>query len=258
VAEGVIRVGQAKTFPSLFAHAEFNAVTIVSDRHYLKPGELGSEILADALEASVRYLRLVNEKNANVTWGAVLMNCLTPAGSTVVHPHMQALASDQPFNALSEMDRKAREYWQAKGSSFWKDLVMTEQEHMERYLGLLGDTDWIMAYSPVGNDEAWGITRECDDLVKISRVTLTNLAAGLSRVLHYYDECGIRSFNVAVCSPPFGASASHGSVVLKVASRYGFQSHNVNDVWGLRYFLDQSEVFDAPEDVATQMRRHFV
>ncbi|MGB9023206.1 MAG: hypothetical protein WCC94_07205 [Candidatus Bathyarchaeia archaeon] len=46
-------------------------------------------------------------------------------------------------------------------------------------------------------------------------------------------------------------------MVLKVASRYGFQDRNVSDVWGLRYFLDESEIFDSPEDVAAELRKYF-
>jgi len=68
---------------------------------------------------------------------------------------------------------------------------------------------------------------------------------------------GIRSLNVVIFSSPFGRESPHASVVLKVASRYGFQDRNVNDGWGLRYFLDESEIFDSPEDVAAELRKYF-
>lgn len=257
VPDGVIQVGEARTFPSLFAHSEFNAVTVIANNHYLRPKELASKILSDALEASTRYLRFVHEKNPEVRYGAVLMNCLTPAGSTVVHPHLQALASDQPFNMLARVDLKALEYWKTNGSNFWKDLTTEEKARKERYLGSSGVSDWIMAYSPTGSDEAWGIARDISDLTRASSSALASLADGFSRVLNFYDQAGIRSFNALVFSSPFGTDAPYGSVVLKVASRYGFQRFNVNDVWGLRYFLDESEVFDAPEDVATELRKYF-
>jgi len=258
VPEGVIQVGEARAFPSLFAHSEFNAVTVVANSHYLRPRELTPKIVSDALVASTQYLRLVHEKNPGVKYGAVLMNCLAPAGSTVVHPHMQALASDQPFNMLAEVDLRAREYWKANGSNFWKDLAAEERKRKERYLGSLGTSDWMMAYSPTGSDEAWGISRDVSDLTDVSGGALSNLSDGFSRVLDFYDQAGIRSFNAVVFSSPFGAASPHGAVVLKVASRYGFQSHGVNDIWGLRFFLDESEVFDSPEDVATELRKHFV
>jgi galactose-1-phosphate uridylyltransferase len=257
VPEGVIQVGEARTFPSLFAHSEFNAVTVVANSHYLRPKELTAKILSDALEASTRYLRLVHEKNPNVRYGAVLMNCLAPAGSTVVHPHMQALASDQPFNMLAEVDVKTREYWNVNGSNYWKDLIAEEKTRKDRYLGSLAASDWIMAYSPVGFDEVCGIASNGSDLTRASSSTLSSLAGGFSRVLNFYDQAGIRSFNALVFSSPFGADSPYGAVVLKTASRYGFQSHNVNDVWGLQYFLDESELFDSPEDVAMELRKYF-
>lgn len=257
VPEGVIQVGEARTFPSLFAHSEFNAVTVVANSHYLRPRELTGKILSDALEASTRYLRLVHEKNGETRYGAVLMNCLSPAGSTVVHPHMQALASDQPFNMLAEVDLRAREYWNVNGSNYWKDLIAEEKTRKERYLGPSGRSDWIMAYSPTGSEEVWGIARDVSDLTRASSNTLSSLADGFSRVLNFYDQAGIRSFNAIVFSSPFGADSPHGGVVVKTASRYGFQSHNVSDVWGLQYFLGESEVFDSPEDAAIELRKYF-
>jgi len=257
IPEGMIRVGEARTFPSLFAHAEFNAVTVVVKSHYLRPAELTAKILSDALEASTRYLRAVHEKNPDVKYGAVLMNCLSPAGSTVVHPHMQALASDQPFNMLAEVDAKAWEYWKASRSNFWKDLVANEKERGERYLGSLGGSDWMTAYSPTGPDEVWGIACDSHDLAHATPDTISSLADGLSRVLRFYDNAGIRSFNAVVFSSAFGVDAPYGGLVVKTASRYGFQSHNVSDVWGLRYFLDESEVFDSPEAVAKGLRKYF-
>lgn len=257
VPEGSIRVGEARTFPSLFAHSEFNAVTVIADNHYLRPSQLTARILVDALEASTRYLKIVHQKNPKVRYGAVLMNCLAPAGSTVVHPHMQALASDQKFDMLAQVDNKAQEYWNVHGSNYWKDLVNEEKKRKERYLGPLGDSDWVMAYSPIGSDEVWGIMTNRTDLTTVPKEALSNLTDGLSRILKCYDMLGLRSFNVVIFSSPFGGDSRYGSVVLKVASRYGFQSQNVNDVWGLRYFLDESEIFDAPEDVATELRKYF-
>lgn len=84
--------------------------------------------MVDALEASTRYLKIVHQKNPKVRYGAVLMNCLAPAGSTVVHPHMQALASDQKFDMLAQVDNKAQEYWNVHDSNYWKDLVNEEKK----------------------------------------------------------------------------------------------------------------------------------
>ena len=114
-----------------------------------------------------------------------------------------------------------------------------------------------MAYSPIGSDEVWGIMINRTDLATVPKEALSNMTDGLSRILKCCDVLELRSFNVVIFSSPFGGDSRYGSVVLKVTSRYGFQSQNVNDVWGLRYFPDESEIFDAPEDVATEMRKYF-
>jgi len=156
-----------------------------------------------------------------------------------------------------KVDQKAEEYWKANGRNYWREIITEEKKRKERYLGALGISDWITACPPTGSDEAWGIACDVSDLTRASGDTLSDLAGGLSRVLRFYDEMGIRSFNVVIFSSPFGRESPHGSVVLKVASRYGFQDRNVNDVWGLRYFLDESEIFDSPEDVAAELRKYF-
>jgi len=170
---------------------------------------------------------------------------------------MQALASDQPFNMLAEGDQKAEEYRKANGRNYWREIITEEKKRKERYLGSLGSSDWVTVYSPTGSDEAWGIACDVSDLTRASGSIWSGLTDGLSRVSRFYDDMGIRSFNVAIFSSPFGRDSPHGSVVLEVASRYGFQDRNVNDVWGLRYFLDESEVFDSPEDVVAELRKYF-
>jgi galactose-1-phosphate uridylyltransferase len=50
---------------------------------------------------------------------------------------MQALASDQAFNMLAEVDQKA-EYWKANGRKYWREIITEEKKRKERYLGTLG------------------------------------------------------------------------------------------------------------------------
>jgi len=41
---------------------------------------------------------------------------------------MQALASDQKFDMLAQVDNKAQEYWNVHDSNYWKDLVNEEKK----------------------------------------------------------------------------------------------------------------------------------
>jgi len=91
---------------------------------------------------------------------------------------MQALASDQPFNMLAEGDQKAEEYRKANGRNYWREIITEEKKHKERYLGSLGASGWVTAYSPTGSDEAWGIACDVSDLTRASGDTLSDLAGG--------------------------------------------------------------------------------
>lgn len=258
VSEGRIREGDAVTFPSLFAHIEYNAVTALTPNHLLKLDEFTPELLKNGIRASLKYINKVHSRNPDVKYAALVLNYLPPAGSTVVHPHMQALASSIPIQRLIELLDASLAYFGESRSNYWMDIIEIEKKTGERYIAKTGTCQWLVPFSPKGFYEINGILPEKKNLLDLTEDDVLSLADGLSRILRYYKDNGAWSFNVAIYSGPLGAKSEHFSVNLKIVARYGFRSKWVNDRWALPFLLNESEVFEAPEALTPIIRHYFL
>ena len=89
--EGRIRVGRAVVVPNIMAYATHSAVGIYDPgRHFLDLDELTPSLVGDALTAMVRHARAVRRLDPTAQWSSINANYLPPAGSSLVHPHVQS------------------------------------------------------------------------------------------------------------------------------------------------------------------------
>ena len=95
--EGRISVGEAVCFPSLFAHEDYNAVVVPTHSHKVALNQMRPAMFVDGFKACIEYFRRLHHWAPKVKNDAIIMNFYPPAGSTISHPHLQALASDLPF-----------------------------------------------------------------------------------------------------------------------------------------------------------------
>ncbi len=223
----------------------------------MKLDEFVPEILTNGIQTSLEYIRRVHSKDQNVRYGALVVNYLPPAGSTVVHPHMQALASGVPIQKIDELIEASQTYFGRWRSNYWADLIDIEKSKNQRYLGRIETSEWILPFSPTGFYEVNAILPHRTNLLNLTGDDISNIAEGLSRILSYYKANSIWSFNIVVYSGPFGVESEYFAVNLKVVARYGFTSKWVNDRWSLPFLLKESEVFEAPEALTPIVKKYF-
>jgi galactose-1-phosphate uridylyltransferase len=250
-------VGEAVCFPSLFAHEDFNAIVVPTRSHKLSLNEMSPTMFVDAFKACIEYFERVHTMRPAAKYDAIVMNFYPPAGSTVAHPHIQALASDLPFRATTELLEASKSHCQKSGSSYWTELVHTEERLGERYIAKMGIVHWLTPFAPQGLNEAYAILSGVSSPDRLSDENLFGLSEGLARVLRFYYDTGVRSFNFAVYSGPFGEAIDYFDLGLRIVSRYGYKSRFVSDVWALQYLLGDQEVYEAPEQTCTKLRRYF-
>ena len=255
--EGRIQVGDAICFPSLFAHEDFNAIVVPTKAHGLQLDQLNPSIFVDGLKACLEYFERVRSHKPEAKSAAIIMNFLPPAGSTIAHCHIQALASDIDFQSNEQLLEASRKYFENNHSSYWSDLVATEKESRERYLGRIGDVDWLTPFAPMGLNEAQAILTGKSSFNQLSNSNLHELADGLVRVLKYYHETGVRSFNAMIYSGQLGEQSNYFSVGLRIVSRYGYKPRFVSDIWALQYLMGEQEVYGSPEETAAKLRPYF-
>jgi galactose-1-phosphate uridylyltransferase len=256
-SEGRIQVGDAICFPSLFAHEDFNAIVVPTREHQLRLNEFSPEMLVNGFEACLDYFARVRGFRPEAKHASIAMNFLPPAGSTISHIHMQALASEWPFHSVAELIGASRAYRDRHDSSYWADLLEEERRLGERYLASNGNVHWLTSFAPLGLNEAQAIVSGKSSLDQLTSADLDGLADGMIRVLRFYHNSGIRSFNAAFYSGPLGEPAEYFDLGLRIVPRYGYKPRFVSDVWAMQFLLGEREVYESPEETCGKLRKYF-
>jgi len=257
VPEGRITVGEAVCFPSLFAHEDFNAIVVISTSHNLQLNQVSPDMFADAFKACIQYFQRLHNSMPTVKHNAIMMNFLPPAGSTLSHPHIHAMAGDLPFAEASSLLNASKSYFDSNGSSYWSDLLETEQRLGVRYLGKIRGVSWLTPYAPMGLNDCQAIIHGTTSTDRLSDESLKGLSEGMTRILGFYYESGVRSFNFAIYSAPFGESLDYFDVGLRIVSRYGYKPRFVSDTWAFQYLLGEQEVYETPEETCAKLKKYF-
>lgn len=255
--EGRIQVGDAVCFPSLFAHNDYNAVVVPSKSHVLGLKEFTAEMLTDGIRACLVFFQRVRKFDLEAKYPAIVMNFLPPAGSTISHFHMQALASSVPFAFVQELLEASEKYAQKGQESYWEELVETERRLGVRYLAEYNDVHWLTPYAPLGLNDVQAVVSGKSSLDQITDSSAEGLVAGILRVLGYYDEVGVRSFNTAVYSGPLGERNDFFDLNFRMVSRYGYRARFVSDIWAIQYLLGEREIYETPEETCLKVRKYF-
>lgn len=257
VPEGRIQFGEAICFPSLFAHNDFNAIVVPTRKHNLKLNEFSAAMLVDAFGACMEYFRRVLVSSPQAKYPTIAINFLPPAGSTIAHPHIQALSSDIPLQAVAELCRASVEYEQKTRVNYWTDLVDSEKSLRLRYLSSFEDTHWLTPFAPLGLNEAQAVAPGRSNFGQLASEGWQGIAEGIIRVLQYYSDVGIGSFNAVIYSGALDADKVPFRVNARIVSRYGYKPRFVSDIWALQYLLGTQEVYESPEDTCTRMTSYF-
>jgi galactose-1-phosphate uridylyltransferase len=255
--EGRIKLNEAICFPSLFAHDYFNAIVVPTQKHELRLNEFSVPMLLDAFGACVKYFDRVRAFSSEIRYPTIVMNFLPPAGSTIAHAHIQALSSDMPLQTATEWFRASREYELKNGVNYWSDLVETEKRIRLRYLADFSNVHWLIPFAPLGLNEAQAVVSDHSNFDHLTTENWRGISEGIVRVLQYYNDIGVRSFNVAIYSGPLGEDERAFRVNARIVSRYGYKLKFVSDVWALQYLLGTQEVFETPEETCIELAKHF-
>jgi len=255
--DGRFRVGEAICFPSLFAHEDFNALVVPTTKHKVQLNEFTGKMLFDGFKACLTYFSKVLAAWPEAKYPAIIMNFLPPAGSTIAHPHIQALASHQPIQIISDLLSASETYATSNRTRYSDDLVETEKKLGTRYVKNLDGVDWTTPYAPMGLNEAQAIVRGKSNLESLSDENLMGIAEGFARILKYYHDTDVRSFNAAIYSGPMRERTEHFSVTARIVSRYGYKAKFVSDVWALQYLLGEQEVYESPEETCLKLKKYF-
>jgi hypothetical protein len=93
-------------------------------------------------------------------------------------------------------------------------------------------------------------------LSRISDASLEDLITGFLKVLRFYQENGIGSFNAAIFSGLGVESEKYFRVSMRIVARYGYKPRFVSDIWALQYLFGEREVSESPEETCIRLRNY--
>ena len=253
---GRLQEGDAILFANLFSVGEHHPVIALTKSHFLRPSELTPRLLADGFRAGKLFLRDVYQRDMTVAFATLNCNYLMPAGASLVHPHLQLLATSVPYSYHGRLLGAAAEYTMRNGTSYFDDLVSRETALGERFIARVGAWHWLTAYSPMGSNEIMGIHDSAGDLGQLMERDLRDLCDGVSRVLSFFESLGHLSFNFTLYSAR-GAETVGGRMVIMLITRQNLYPNYRNDDYFLQKMLRTELIFTTPEDLAGQARAHF-
>ncbi len=241
------RRGEAILFANLMPYAKYSLIARLTEEHYLKLSEFRAQHFFDAFKLAQDYVSDLPEGKFYITIG---MNYLKSAGSSIMHPHLQIVISENSTDYVARLEWSALEYKEQKGKDFWRDLVDFEKEG-ERYVGRTEKTEWIAAFAPKGFYHFIGIPEEWE-FVKMSEKQLYGIATGLIKILRFYEKKGMNSFNfILFCADRIG---EHFRTNLNIVARSPFGKYYWCDVFFPKMFQDESITFFTPEEYAKELK----
>jgi UDPglucose--hexose-1-phosphate uridylyltransferase len=201
VPGGRIMNGQALLIPNLLPLDKYAGVSILSPEHYIAIEDLTAERMADGFYAALHFIKMIALFDSLANFYYINWNYMPPAGSSIVHPHLQVNCGEVPTNQHRMQMEACRRYYGENGSHFWLDFIETEQKLEERFIGEIGSTFWFMSYVPQSFlPDIWCILSKHNSLTGLEEDEFFPFIKGLSKILKYFSLENIFSFNMSIFS----------------------------------------------------------
>lgn len=256
--EGRLRKGDSWIFPNLFQCYEVSGVVVIGKDHFLKPDQFTPEIFKHFFSMIIDFFRTVHSRKPELKYAAFGMNYLPPAGSSMLHPHNPVFMTRNPFPYLGSMMKKSQNYLNKNSINFWQDLIDTEKELGERYVGRTGGVEWIASFSPTAGNEFTGIVPGKSNLLEYDDNDIDGVAQGFSRILSFYKkELQRDSFNYILFSGPLGEKSDSFYSNVRIATRPNFTGTYVNDIPLAPLYLMDNFFDYMPEYLASRLTEYF-
>lgn len=256
VPGGRLRVGQAVVVPNLTPYELYSAVAIMSPEHYLSMPALTTEIIANSLRAALEFLKLAEAADpAGARYGSINWNYMPYSGGSLIHPHLQILCGPAPCRYDAGLIHCSKEYLRQNGRNYWSDLIETEKENDERYLGRAGNTHWLATFAPRALCDVTAVLPEKTTIHDFTTRDIEDLSAGLRKVINFYDEINIASFNAALY---VARREDEGFwVFARIVGRYTIFPLVGSDYSHLQVMHDEPWTLHMPEELTRQLKSRF-
>jgi len=255
-AEGRIKVGEAVAIPNLNPYEKHAAVVIMSVNHYIPMEEIDVGMMTDSFRAGLTYLQKTAAADPEgARYGSINWNYMPYAGGSLIHPHLQVLAGAEPCTYDKKLINASTAYYQTHNRSYWMDLIEAEKNIGERYIGQTGRAYWLSSFAPRHVGDVIGIIPGKQTIDDFTDEDLSDLAAGLKRVIDYYNRSNIVSFNAALYLADRKDTGFTAHV--RIVGRFTIFPLVGSDITHMQIMHDDPWTVILPETVAAELKEHF-
>jgi len=254
--DGRIRIGDAVAIPNLNPYEKYAAVVIMSSNHYIPMEEINEEFMLNSFLAGLTYLQKVYRSDPEgAAYPSINWNYMPYAGGSLIHPHLQVLAGATPCSYDQQLIDKSASYFSQYNSNFWTDLIKTEKLMGERYIGNTGDVHWLSTFAPRHIGEVLGILPGKKSINDLTKKDLLDFIKGLKKVISYYSQYNIASFNTALY---FSRQDDQGfTVQLRTVGRFTIFPLAGSDITHMQILHDDPWTVILPEAVTAILKEQF-
>ncbi|SPF39391.1 conserved hypothetical protein [Syntrophobacter sp. SbD1] len=256
IPEGRLIKGETVLFPNLFPLAPYHAVVMVGQKHGRTLDDFPSSLLFDAFSICLEFIRRCFEVDREARYFTINANFMPPAGGSIVHPHLQIIGSPLPSTPHRLLLEKSLAYYRDNGSCYWLDLIETERESGQRWLGEIGPGRWFTAFSPIGVNEVNAVWPHKSHFLQWDDEDIRTMAEGIRRALLTYHELKFSTFNFSCFSGPLEEAAPEFRCFLRLINRQNMNLHYRTDDYYFQKLLKNEIIVYPPEHLASLIRKN--
>jgi len=258
IPEGRLKKDDMVIFPNIAPYDSIGAVATFSSRHYIPMTDIRPEHIASAFGFALDFFRRIEATgHPESVYHLINWNYMPPAGSSLIHPHLQVFSTSSAPNLMRQELEASKEYQKEHGANYWDELVAAEKQLKERYLGKIGRSHWMTAFAPMGvAGDVLAVLEEARGTLDLNEQDLLDLATGLVKVIAEYDQMGIYSFNMNFFT---GAKTDdHFRFHLLFSPRTFFnQKLGTPDIGALRNLFNETLCMAFPEEIHKLLKHGF-
>ncbi|MGD9309030.1 MAG: hypothetical protein PVG51_07835 [Desulfosarcina sp.] len=258
IPEGRLQKRDMVIFPNIAPYDTIGAVATFGSRHYIPMTGFTADHMAAAFGFTLDFFkRVAAAGHPESVYHVVNWNYMPPAGSSLIHPHLQVFSTSSPPNLLRQELEASQNYFDQHGSTYWDDLVIAEKESDERYLGRIGRTHWMTAFAPMGvAGDVLAVVEDARCTLDLRWQDLSDLATGLEKLMAEYDKMGVYSFNMNFFTAVWGDD--HFRFHLLFSPRTFFnQKLGTPDIGALRNLFNETLCMAFPEEINQMLKNSF-
>lgn len=258
IPEGRLQRGDMILFPNIAPYDAVGAVATFGSRHFIPMTEFTQERMVQAFGLALDFLRRVEAiGHPESVYHIVNWNYMPPAGSSLIHAHLQVFATSSAPNLMRQELEASVTYQETNHSVYWEDLIAFEQQEGQRYLGKIGRSHWMTAFAPMGvAGDVLAVWEKACRTLDLTDEDLWDMAEGLNRVIRAYDRMGIYSFNMNFFTGSKGDGPFRFHLLFSPRTFFN-QKLGATDIGALRNLYNETLCLAYPEEIAEMLKPEF-